>query len=233
MNGSGHNNEGVLMSFRFSVVSALAGLLFLVSCATVPAPPVVNHHVLLDNKSTRFFVRTIPIPRNPGELKIVRRAELNTSHHISFPEFLRQVEPHHLPGHFYLMDYSRSVEEAPDSSVTGDWIRPIFGNPYRYHYQGTVVVLRDEWEKMKADEQKKVLDRARKVERQRRSEGQLMGGEKGAGPDGGRILQEDAHALTEMLPSGAYIVHPASELKRRGYLFVSGHWQKIHSVVNQ
>lgn len=221
------------MSLRFSGVSVFGGLLFLSSCATVPSPPVVNHHVLLDNKSTRFYVRTILIPANPDELKIVRKVELSTSHHISFPEFLRQVEPHHRPGHFYLMDYSRSVEEAPDSSVTGNWIRPLLGNPYRYHYEGTVVVLREEWEKMKANEQKKVLDETKKVERERRSEGRLIGGEKALGPDGGRILQEDPHALTEMLPSGAYIVHPASELEHRGYKFVSGHWQRVSPAVNQ
>lgn len=45
------------------------------------------------------------------------------------------------------------------------------------------------------------------------------------GPEGGKILQEDKDALTEMLPSGAYIVHPASELNRRGYRFVDGQWE--------
>ena len=227
-------NEGVLMALRFPN-PFLLGILFLfpAACATVPPPPVENHHVLLDDKSTRFFVRTFPIPASPGALKIVRSVVLDTSRHISFPEFLRQVEPHHIRGHFYLMDYSRSIVEAPDASVTGDWIRPLFGNPYRYHYRGTVVVLRSEWEKMKVDEQKKAERQTRKVEREKRTEGRLLGSGKDTGPDGGRILQEDAHALTEMLPSGAYIVHPASELEHRGYRFASGHWRQIHPAANQ
>ncbi len=222
------------MVIRFFGVFPLVFLLILQSaCATSPSLPVGNNHVLLDDKSTRFYIRTFPIPSDPSAVKVVRRVEMNSSRLISFPEYLRQIEPHHLHGHFYLMDYSRSIEKAPDSSVKGDWVRPMFGKPYRYHYKGTVIVLRDEWEKMKADEQKKIEKETRKAARESHVEKQLLGNGKGRGPDGGLILQEDSHALTEVLPSGAYIVHPASELEHRGFQFVSGHWVQIHPATNQ
>ncbi|MHB1286047.1 MAG: hypothetical protein ACYCYP_05700 [Leptospirales bacterium] len=222
------------MVLRFFGVFPLVCLLMLQSaCATSPSLPVGSDHVLLDDKSTKFYIRTLPIPADREAVKIVRKVEMISTRLISFPEFLRQMEPHHLHGHFYLMDYSRSIEEGSGPSVKGDWIRPVFGKPYRYHYKGTVVVLRAEWEKMKADEQKKIEKETRKAAQKRLMEKQLLGHGNGGGPDGGKILQEDSHALTEVLPSGAYIVHPASELEHRGFHFVSGHWVQIHPEANQ
>ena len=79
----------------------------------------------------------------------------------------------------------------------------------------------------KEREKKKLAETLRKEQRKKKVEDRLGSGLAPLlkGPEGGKILQEDKDALTEMLPSGAYIVHPASELNRRGYRFVDGQWE--------
>lgn len=158
---------------------------------------------------------------------MIRKAVLDTIHHISFSEFLRQSEPHSVKAHYYLMDYSRTVVESPEDHPQGEWKYPVFGSPYRFRYKGTVVVLRSEWKAEKEREKKKLAETLRKEQRKKKVEDRLGSGLAPLlkGPEGGKILQEDKDALTEMLPSGAYIVHPASELNRRGYRFVDGQWE--------
>ncbi|MCL4461634.1 MAG: hypothetical protein M1297_08005 [Nitrospirae bacterium] len=205
------------------------GLIFLLmgACATAPDATVIPQHLLLDDHSTRFYVRTLPVPSRSSEVIVIRKGSLETVHHISFPEFLRQIEPHSVKAHYYLMDYSRSIVEASENHPEGEWKYPLFGAPYRYRYVGTVVVLRSEWEAEKSREKKKLAESLRKERRKKRVQDRLGSGlvPLVKGPEGGKILQEDRQALTEMLPSGAYIVHPATELTRRGYRFVDGRWE--------
>ncbi len=204
-----------------------ASLLLLGACATAPDGTVTPQHLLLDDHSTRFYVKTIPVPSRSSDIIVIRKAILDTVHHISFSEFLRQSEPHSVKAHYYLMDYSRSVVESSEDHPEGEWKHPLFGAPYRFRYKGTVVVLRSEWDAEKSREKKKLVDALKKEQRKRKVEDRLGSGmiPLVKGPEGGKILQEDAQALTEMLPSGAYIVHPASELTHRGYRFIDGHWE--------
>ncbi|AKS23793.1 hypothetical protein ACSYAY_05115 [Leptospirillum ferriphilum] len=197
------------------------------ACATAPEANVAPQHLLLDDHSTRFYVKTIPVPPRSSEIIVIRKAVLDTIHHISFSEFLRQSEPHSVKAHYYLMDYSRTVVESPEDHPQGEWKYPVFGSPYRFRYKGTVVVLRSEWKAEKEREKKKLAETLRKEQRKKKVEDRLGSGLAPLlkGPEGGKILQEDKDALTEMLPSGAYIVHPASELNRRGYRFVDGQWE--------
>lgn len=157
---------------------------------------------------------------------MIRKAVLDTIHHISFSEFLRQSEPHSVKAHYYLMDYSRTVVESPEDHPQGEWKYPVFGSPYRFRYKGTVVVLRSEWKAEKSVKKEAGRDSPEGTEKEK-VEDRLGSGLAPLlkGPEGGKILQEDKDALTEMLPSGAYIVHPASELNRRGYRFVDGQWE--------
>ena len=197
------------------------------ACATAPEANVAPQHLLLDDHSTRFYVKTIPVPPRSSEIIVIRKAVLDTIHHISFSEFLRQSEPHSVKAHYYLMDYSRTVVESPEDHPQGEWKYPVFGSPYRFRYKATVVVLRSEWKAEKEREKKKLAETLRKEQRKKKVEDRLGSGLAPLlkGPEGGKILQEDKDALTEMLPSGAYIVHPASELNRRGYRFVDGQWE--------
>ncbi|MHB1927092.1 MAG: hypothetical protein ACYCRD_07485 [Leptospirillum sp.] len=219
--------RGKDMAGRIVAGGGILALFLLGGCATSPDRTVANHHVLLDDRSTRFYVRTIPVPHGENDLIIVRKVVLDTVHHISFPEFLRQVQPHSVKAHYYLMDYSRSIVEAPDSEAEGEWKHPLFGNPYRYRYTGTIVVLRSEWQVEKARQRKKLEEAIRKEKKKQQVENRLTEGMAplSSGPDGGKILQEDSRDLTEVLPSGAYIVHPASELIKRGYRFRDGQWE--------
>jgi hypothetical protein len=202
-------------------------LLLPAACATTSGNHrIANDRDLLDNKSTRFFVKTIPIPERTDEIIVMKKAALETIHHISFSEFLRQVQPAIPPAHYYLMHYSRRIVTTDEANPQGDWIRPFFGNPFRYRYEGTVVVLKTEWNAFKAKERKKKEKEAKKAEKQLKKVSAAGSGQTiRTGPDGGKILQEDKDAMTEMLPSGAYVIHPAAELEKRGYAFdPTGHW---------
>ena len=210
---------------RKTVTGACGAILCVLgACATAPDANVAPQHLLLDDHSTRFYVKTIPVPPRSSQIIVIRKAVLDTIHHISFSEFLRQSEPHSVKAHYYLMDYSRTVVESPEDHPEGEWKYPVFGSPYRFRYKGTVVVLRSEWEAEKEREKKKLAEALRKEQRKKKVEDRLGSGlvPLVKGPEGGKILQEDKDALTEVLPSGAYIVHPASELTRRGYRFVDG-----------
>ncbi|AFS53237.1 hypothetical protein [Leptospirillum ferriphilum] len=213
---------------RKTVTGACGAILCVLgACATAPDANVAPQHLLLDDHSTRFYVKTIPVPPRSSQIIVIRKAVLDTIHHISFSEFLRQSEPHSVKAHYYLMDYSRTVVESPEDHPEGEWKYPVFGSPYRFRYKGTVVVLRSEWEAEKEREKKKLAEALRKEQRKKKVEDRLGSGlvPLVKGPEGGKILQEDKDALTEVLPSGAYIVHPASELTRRGYRFVDGQWE--------
>lgn len=201
------------------------------ACATTENHVIKNDSDLLDNKSTRFYVKTVPVPPQPDAIVVMKKAALETTHHISFSEFLRQVQPAKPKAHYYLMHYSRRVVTTDEANPQGNWIHPLFGSPFRYRYEGTVVVLRTEWNAFQEKERKKRQKEAKKAEKQLKKVG--ASGSSGqssvrVGPDGGKILQEDSDALTEMLPSGAYEVHPAIELEKRGYSFdaISRRWTK-------
>lgn len=208
----------------------ILALLLPAACATTGNHVIKNDSDLLDNKSTRFYVKTVPLPAQPDAIIVMKKAALETTHHISFSEFLRQVQPVEPKAHYYLMHYSRRVVTTDEANPQGNWIHPLFGNPFRYRYEGTVVVLKTEWSAFQEKERKKREKEAKKAEKQLKKVG--ASGSQGHGvahgPDGGKILQEDSDALTEMLPSGAYVVHPAVELNKRGYTFdaASGHWEK-------
>ena len=182
-----------------------------------------NKNLLLDQKSTQFYVIQVPPPVPPDHLILVGYSAFTTDHRISFTEFLRLSIPPHSPGHYYLTNYSRTVEYAPGGQTGAGWVHPFFGHPYRYRYQGDLVMIASQWAKIQKKREKK-LAREEKAEKKAAE----MSPEKQVhGPDGGEVIQADEHSLTEVLPSGAYIVHPKRELVRRGLYWNGKGWVPV------
>ncbi len=197
-------------------------VVFLAGCASSQGG-TPNKNLLLDQKSTQFYVIQVPPPVPPDHLILVGYSAFTTDHRISFTEFLRLSIPPHSPGHYYLTNYSRTLEYAPNNHTGSGWVHPFFGRPYRYRYQGDLVMIASQWAKIQKKREKKLV-REEKAEKRAAD----MSPEKHVhGPDGGEVIQSDEHSLTEVLPSGAYIVHPKRELVRRGLYWNGKEWVPV------
>ena len=122
-------------------------LLLPTACATSGDHQIANDQDLLDNKSTRFYVKTIPIPERADEIIVVKKAALETIHRISFSEFLRQVQPVEPPAHYYLMHYSRRSVTTDEADTQKDpSVRHACGNAaqalFRGGFQGNPSIFR-------------------------------------------------------------------------------------------
>lgn len=182
-----------------------------------------NKNLLLDQKSTRFYVIQVSQPVAPDHLILVGYSAFTTDHRISFTEFLRLSIPPHSPGHYYLTNYSRTIEYAPDKHTDVGWVHPFFGHPYRYRYQGDLVMIASQWDKIQKKREKNLV----REEKAEKKAAELSPEKKVQGPDGGEVIQSDEHSLTEVLPSGAYIVHPKRELVMRGLYWSGKNWVPV------
>ncbi|MHB1562901.1 MAG: hypothetical protein ACYCXP_02220 [Leptospirillum sp.] len=195
---------------------------FLAGCASSDGGSP-DRNLLLDQKSTRFYVIQVPQPKPPDHLILVGYSAFTTDHRISFTEFLRLSIPPHSPGHYYLTNYSRTVEYASTAHPGPGWVHPFFGHPYRYRYQGDLVMIASQWAKIQKKREKKIV----REEKAEKRAAEMSTEKKVTGPDGGEVIQADEHSLTEVLPSGAYIVHPKRELVRRGLYWNGKGWVPV------
>ncbi len=200
---------------------SLVALAFLAAsgCAT-SSDNTADNHLLLDQKSSGFYMIQVPPPTPPDHLILVGYSAFTTKHKISFPEFLRLSIPPHAPGHYYLTNYSRSVQYASNDHPGPRWVRPFFGRPYRFLYQGDLVMIASEWAKI----QKKRAEKLVKEKKEEKNAAELAPARSVRGPEGGEVVQADEHSLTEVLPSGAVIVHPKRELEARGLYWNGKGW---------
>jgi hypothetical protein len=213
--------EGSLIkTVRFLYLGVFFALL--TACASTQGGSP-DKNLLLDQKSTRFYVIQVQPPRPPDHLILVGYSTFTTDHRISFTEFLRLSIPPHSPGHYYLTNYSRIIEYATNKDSGQGWIHPFFGHPYRYRYQGDLVMIASQWAKIQKKREKKLV----REEKAEKRAAEMSPEKKVPGPDGGEVIQSDEHSLTEVLPSGAYIVHPKRELVRRGLYWNGKGWVPV------
>ena len=212
---------------QFPVV-LLAGSLLLTSCGLYSSSGQDDRQgpYLISTRSLPNYVKTVPLPANARDLVVIRKVRLETRHLLSPFDFIYQSRPRPYHGRLYLEDFRRTriyAEHTPEHSYR--WIEPVGGKPYRYLYTGKFVAFRKDWQAEQEWERRHQMKKeAQKGPAGRRGAPAFSGNPAAAarGPLGGKIIQEDKNSLTEMLPSGAYVFHPSSELKSAGYRYIRG-----------
>ncbi len=199
----------------------LSFLLVFGSCGFYSASGTDNRQgqYLINTRSLPNYVKTIPVPSDPRDLVVVKEVRLETKHRLSPMDFIYQSKPRPYHGRLYLMDFRRRrlyAENTPERPYR--WIRPIGGRPYRYLYTGKFVALRKDWQAEKEWEAQQALKKEKKKARES-ARGHIVAlpPSPSHGPLGGAVIQQDENSMTEMLPSGAYVFHPKSELEAAGY----------------
>jgi hypothetical protein len=211
----------------------LPTLLLLASCSFYSSSGTDNRqgNYLINTRSLPNYVKTIPVPGNPRDLVLVKKVRLETKHRLSPMDFIYQSKPRPYHGRLYLMDFRRRriyAEDTPERPYR--WIRPLGGRPYRYLYTGKFVALKKDWQAEQEWEAQQALKKEKKKARES-SRGHIVALPPSPvhGPLGGAVIQQDENSMTEMLPSGAYVFHPKSELEAAGYHYsrTSG-WTRSH-----
>ncbi|MGC8500559.1 MAG: hypothetical protein ACP5OS_05190 [Leptospirillia bacterium] len=210
--------------FRHSRILLPMALLALASCHLYASGKDDRQgDYLISARSEPNYVRTIPVPPSKESLVVVKKVRLESKVRMSPIDFIRESKPrpYHDYGKLYLRDFHRKktyAEEEPQRPYR--WIRPLGGRPYRYLYTGEFVAFPKDWAEEKAWEKRKAIKRERKIAHESaRGRAVDLPHSKARGPLGGAVIQQDENSMTEMLPSGAYVFHPKSELEGAGYHF--------------
>lgn len=204
-------------------IALLSAAVWLSACTLTPGEGQDNRQgpYLISVRSEPNYVRTIPLPSDPSALVVIKTVHLETRHHLSALDLIRESRPRPYHGRLYLTGFSRTriyADGTPDRPYR--WIEPVGGRAYRYLYTGRFVAFRK--------------DRNAEQASLRKTPGTAKSGKRDArigarGPLGGQIIQEDRNSLTEVLPSGAYVFHPATELGQENYRYKKGEgWTKGH-----
>ncbi len=209
----------------------LSALLLFGSCAFYSSSGSDNRqgNYLINTRSLPNFVKTIPVPSDPRDLVLVKKVRLETKHRLSPMDFIYQSKPRPYHGRLYLMDFRRRriySEETPERPYR--WIRPVGGRPYRYLYTGKFVALKKDWQAEQEWEAHQAIKKEKKKARES-ARGHIvpLPPSLSQGPLGGSVIQQDENSMTEMLPSGAYVFHPKSELEAAGYHYSkSNGWKR-------
>jgi hypothetical protein len=189
-------------------------------------------HYLINTRSLPNYVKTVPLPEDTSDLVVIKSVRLETRHLLSPFDFIYQAKPRPYHGRLYLMDFRRTrvyADRTPEHSYR--WIEPLGGRPYRYLYTGKFVALRKDWQaeqdRKRAHVLKKEAEGARPASPRPLPPSSVSSPSLARGPLGGKVIQEDQNSMTEILPSGAYVFHPARELESSGYRYVKGSgWTK-------
>lgn len=212
--------------FRHSRIFSPMVLLFLASCHLYASGKDDRQgDYLISARSEPNYVNTIPLPPSTKGLVVVKKVRLESKVRMSAIDFIRESKPrpYHDYGKLYLMNFRRQrtyAEEEPQRPYR--WIRPLGGRPYRYLYTGEFVAFPKDWAEEKAWEKRKAIKRERKISHESaRGRAVPLPRSKARGPLGGAVIQQDENSMTEMLPSGAYVFHPKSELEGAGYHYNS------------
>ncbi len=208
-------------------------LLLLASCGFYSSSGKDNRqgNYLINTRSLPNYVKTVPVPSNPGDLVVVKSVRLETKHRLSPMDFIYQAKPRPYHGRLYLMDFRRRrvyADQTPERPYR--WIRPIGGRPYRYLYTGKFVAFKKDWQSEQEYEARQTLKKEKKKARES-ARGHIVPTPPSLakGPLGGSVIQQDENSMTEMLPSGAYVFHPRSELEAAGYHYAkSSGWTRTH-----
>ncbi|MHB8369693.1 MAG: hypothetical protein ACYDBP_08380 [Leptospirales bacterium] len=212
--------------FRYSRIFLPMALLALSSCHLYTSGKDDRQgDYLISARSEPNYVKTLPLPPTTKGLVVVKKVRLESKVRMSAIDFIRESKPrpYHDYGKLYLFHFRRQktyAEEEPQRPYR--WIRPLGGRPYRYLYTGEFVAFPKDWAEEKAWEKRKAIKRERKiVHESARGHAVPLPHSKARGPLGGAVIQQDENSMTEMLPSGAYVFHPKSELEGAGYHYNS------------